>query len=231
MSDQLAPVVADEIERRLDEVWDRLRALGYDGTPEPTPTPNKLDHSGSTRRSRRRIRRPSVSRRVQPGWSSAGGGGTDRRGKVVGAADLGERPPAGPSALAVDRSNTGTAGGEAGPTPPAGVGAGARGACTAAWERWVGPRSEEVNEGESDRSRADAGPASRAAVVIPSEARFSPPPTVAPSGCGTAGHQEQEGDHDDQDGADEDQLHTGRAAAGSDEPREGLGGDAHVIAA
>jgi hypothetical protein len=48
---------------------------------------------------------------------------------------------------------------------------------------------------------------------------------------GPAGHQEQEADHDDHDRAEEDHLHTGRAAAGSDEPREGLSGGNHVTPA
>lgn len=46
MSDQLAPVVADEIERRLDEVWDRLRALGYDADPGADP---HTEQAGSLR--------------------------------------------------------------------------------------------------------------------------------------------------------------------------------------
>jgi hypothetical protein len=45
VSDQLAPVVADEIERRLDEVWDRLRALGYDAGANAPAEP-----AGSLRR-------------------------------------------------------------------------------------------------------------------------------------------------------------------------------------
>jgi hypothetical protein len=42
VSDQLAPVVADEIGRRLDEVWGRLRALGYEGGAEETEDPTTV---------------------------------------------------------------------------------------------------------------------------------------------------------------------------------------------
>lgn len=54
VSDQLAPVVANEIERRLDEVWSRLRALGYDADAEqagslPRRPPEQTQDSATVR--------------------------------------------------------------------------------------------------------------------------------------------------------------------------------------